>query len=477
MVIQMQRIISYECFLENTVLYLCHELGLNPRQLNLGTHLITDKIKDYRMPDFIVNSQEEVSENVNPSPQRSLSDACCIDLNRREKISSPTVDSTTGNTYATATLRHMMSFVPSCYSQSTECSQDSMVPTQSFIPISRPLRVDLHDSQEEADEVIDFLHGEIESFFNPTINEESAKPDFMHDDLAPTSTIDENSSFNGFDLSSPDRSVGKVFLQSPKNMNLHRHGDVEGSEAMESKELTSISPESILETKPREKFFLNSAHCIAPSMGNTTVESALQSTDRQSGIITIHSNSDCNQGFKSSAQSKHPCYISSERRNNSESEEELKTETRPPWGKENMYHCTVNKRKCFVPRRAPFHIISGNSNKSFKKRLGSEKFQTVSADESERKDDDDDYDDDDDTDEEIDDDLNHFPRNEKSAEMKANVKVDHRRTTWMNGFMMFSQLNRRKFIGANPGVHTSHISKMMGHVWRNMTAEEQKPYK
>ncbi|KAK3092469.1 hypothetical protein FSP39_003178, partial [Pinctada imbricata] len=56
-------------------------------------------------------------------------------------------------------------------------------------------------------------------------------------------------------------------------------------------------------------------------------------------------------------------------------------------------------------------------------------------------------------------------------------KVDHRKTTWMNGFMMFSRLNRRSFISANPGVHTSQISKMMGHTWRNMSAEEQLPYK
>lgn len=47
----------------------------------------------------------------------------------------------------------------------------------------------------------------------------------------------------------------------------------------------------------------------------------------------------------------------------------------------------------------------------------------------------------------------------------------------MNGFMMFSRYNRKKFIEANPGVHTSHISKILGHTWRNMSAEDQKPYK
>ena len=33
------------------------------------------------------------------------------------------------------------------------------------------------------------------------------------------------------------------------------------------------------------------------------------------------------------------------------------------------------------------------------------------------------------------------------------------------------------FLSANPGVHTSHISKMMGHAWRSMPAEKQLPYK
>ncbi|GAB1609726.1 basic helix-loop-helix and HMG box domain-containing 1-1, partial [Argonauta hians] len=56
-------------------------------------------------------------------------------------------------------------------------------------------------------------------------------------------------------------------------------------------------------------------------------------------------------------------------------------------------------------------------------------------------------------------------------------KVDNRRISWMNGFMMFSKMNRRTFINANPGVHTSHISKMMGHAWRNMPKDKQRPYK
>nr|KAG5685199.1 hypothetical protein BaRGS_019876 [Batillaria attramentaria] len=32
-------------------------------------------------------------------------------------------------------------------------------------------------------------------------------------------------------------------------------------------------------------------------------------------------------------------------------------------------------------------------------------------------------------------------------------------------------------VRAHPGVHTSHISKIMGHAWRTMSPEEQAPYK
>ncbi|XP_076464808.1 uncharacterized protein LOC143296663 [Babylonia areolata] len=60
---------------------------------------------------------------------------------------------------------------------------------------------------------------------------------------------------------------------------------------------------------------------------------------------------------------------------------------------------------------------------------------------------------------------------------KGSTKLDLRKTSWMNGFMMFSRLNRRHFIQAHPGVHTSHISKIMGHAWRNMSKEDQAPYK
>ena len=42
----MQRIIAYECFLENTMTSVCEKLGINPRSLKMSTNLITDAIKN-----------------------------------------------------------------------------------------------------------------------------------------------------------------------------------------------------------------------------------------------------------------------------------------------------------------------------------------------------------------------------------------------------------------------------------------------
>ncbi|GFO41370.1 transcription factor sox-14 [Plakobranchus ocellatus] len=55
-------------------------------------------------------------------------------------------------------------------------------------------------------------------------------------------------------------------------------------------------------------------------------------------------------------------------------------------------------------------------------------------------------------------------------------KLDLRKSSWMNGFMMYSRIHRKKFIQKHPGFHTAMISKLMGHAWRSMSSEEQRPY-
>ncbi|KAK2146473.1 hypothetical protein LSH36_605g00012 [Paralvinella palmiformis] len=43
--------------------------------------------------------------------------------------------------------------------------------------------------------------------------------------------------------------------------------------------------------------------------------------------------------------------------------------------------------------------------------------------------------------------------------------------------MMFSCLNRREISEKNPGLHASQITKLLGHEWRQMSAEQQSPYR
>ena len=42
----MQRIIGYECFLENTITNLCENLGLKRKLLGINTNFITEAMKD-----------------------------------------------------------------------------------------------------------------------------------------------------------------------------------------------------------------------------------------------------------------------------------------------------------------------------------------------------------------------------------------------------------------------------------------------
>ncbi|XP_059171394.1 uncharacterized protein LOC131952648 isoform X2 [Physella acuta] len=65
----------------------------------------------------------------------------------------------------------------------------------------------------------------------------------------------------------------------------------------------------------------------------------------------------------------------------------------------------------------------------------------------------------------------------KEASIEVTSKLDLRKSSWMNGFMMYSRIHRKRFIKENPGLQASSISKMMGHTWRHMTPGQQQPYR
>ncbi|KAH9512843.1 hypothetical protein Btru_036737 [Bulinus truncatus] len=66
----------------------------------------------------------------------------------------------------------------------------------------------------------------------------------------------------------------------------------------------------------------------------------------------------------------------------------------------------------------------------------------------------------------------------KDANLETPInKLDLRKSSWMNGFMMYSRIHRKHFIKENPGLQAASISKLMGQRWRGMTAEQQTPYR
>ena len=49
----MQRIIGYECFLENTINNLCEQIGIKKKLLGINTNFITEAMKD-KKPGIII---------------------------------------------------------------------------------------------------------------------------------------------------------------------------------------------------------------------------------------------------------------------------------------------------------------------------------------------------------------------------------------------------------------------------------------
>ncbi|CAN8028473.1 unnamed protein product, partial [Ixodes persulcatus] len=46
----------------------------------------------------------------------------------------------------------------------------------------------------------------------------------------------------------------------------------------------------------------------------------------------------------------------------------------------------------------------------------------------------------------------------------------------LNAFMLWSRLQRRKFVHANPGMHHPEVSKLLGVVWRQLPMTAKRPY-
>ncbi|KAL5009021.1 hypothetical protein ScPMuIL_014602 [Solemya velum] len=451
-VVMMQRIIGYIFYLENTIQALCNDLHI---WLNFSTSFISNNWK--RDPDgesddefCPIGVQHQLYIPLPPAKKQIVARKHL----RRKKISSPTVDSTTDCLRET----HL-----SYSEKSATSSQDSNAPAPSCIPYSAdsvlhsPIYMECSDNEKEP------IHDDINTLLQShSIYDDTSLrlPSFTKEDDYPTSTISLDL------LSSPNRDVDKenmwlgcrnspqAIMRLGNSMGIHCDSSFSGAVTdVHDAHMASISPDSVLPTK-----------FLAGSYNHT----------------------------------------------DSDEEYRIKAYTLPEMSRIKLSHkghktplkVSKNKRKQYTPvaNRSPFHNITNWVTASTEIKLdpqlsplqkksktmtpslpgkvikkGHESYQSfvpyiwnihnsattrrqkaVAAKHDQKST------------------VERECTDDRSSKIN---KIDHRKTTWMNGFMMFSRLNRRTFIAANPGVHTSHISKMMGHAWRNMSEDEQQPYK
>ncbi|XP_061163782.1 uncharacterized protein LOC133172941 isoform X1 [Saccostrea echinata] len=465
-VVMMQKIIAYICYLENTVHDLCEKLDLRVSDLLMSTDFITEQLRSKKA----LKKDNAILKH----KAKSKSESKKIKVEHRGlKISSPTIDSTSDH-----------KLVEEGYDSSQKSGIGTSVGIQTFSsirdhhwltsPLKNLINISGCEGAEDDPDEEGFYSQSTQGVLSQLIDTPS-KLIFQNDDILPSSSC-LDSFPDAFDLMSSPVCKRSSQLNSPRtrerilmNPSYGIKNDVQdypdAAEASDG-EMRTISPESVLKTNPcREDVFL----------------SQVSEPISQHNVSAISGHSDISV-FLSSPEKPSPPY----------------TPVKSPWwpGK--------NKRKQYTPKRSPFNNITNlkmcpseeeeeeeenipePSTKKFKSESCGKflrrspvdedfvsyvpyiwKFHSTSRARRQK--------------------ATHIPEKcskdlgEITDENKNTVskpeKIDHRKTTWMNGFMMFSRYNRKKFIEANPGVHTSHISKILGHTWRNMSAEEQKPYK
>ncbi|XP_045187445.2 uncharacterized protein LOC123545175 [Mercenaria mercenaria] len=283
-VIQMQRIIGYECFLENTFRALCEQLTVPSNFMQkLNTQFISDAMNSTPMEDFYQPSNYRTSDadddeddderpvtnhgrrNTQP-PGRRLSKSCGIEdprisKYRREKISSPTVDSTTDNNVRLGPLYHTAAFheqdsTPKYITQ-FDCHRYWSQET-GFKPIESSqesgIKVETQSSLDDDSHFHEINNLIEEGLYSESEHLRTVTPSFMREETVSTSTCMEDTD-EGFDLSSPVRYRDTVFLHSPSTKGIwhsaSKHHLPDKADTPGHKEMESVSPENILETKPK----------------------------------------------------------------------------------------------------------------------------------------------------------------------------------------------------------------------------------
>ncbi|XP_069116292.1 uncharacterized protein [Argopecten irradians] len=472
-VVMMQRIIAYICYLENTLQSVCDNLGFRISQLRLPTNLLTDQwqpnadrskakvstgglTKTNRLKASL---KESISTCTRPYRTRNkLLKRLDPIVKRHLKVSSPTIDSTTDNAALEITQNIESSDLepPKVKEEPIECNSFSSA-------------MDFHCIQKPYGDNMDvFLDNN--ACTAPSSMEDT--PAYFPEDILPTSTTLDNFP-DAFELmSSPLGARSKYVLLSPKVRAMEsltdfgiRSDKKDFVEQWENAhEMRTISPECVLPTTPSPRVHST----LHDSFGFRTFHQVTPYQSQEADILRTPDKSTLKLKNKRKQYTPHRSpfhnltnFGSQSTMESTDSDEDQpmplvipkhkKPRVRPPMVRPSKID---EDFVSYVPYIWKFHNTAITRRQKaeaakIEAQLYSSPADTSQADQT----------------------------NDQHLAMNQPIKIDHRKTTWMNGFMMFSRLNRRTFIDANPGIHTSHISKMMGHAWRNMSPHEQQPYK
>ncbi|XP_060079792.1 uncharacterized protein LOC132559189 [Ylistrum balloti] len=474
-VVMMQRIIAYICYLENTLQSVCDNLGLRISQLRLPTNLLTEQwqpnadrskakastVGCSKPSRLRVNLKESIGSCMRPYRTRNkLLKRLEPVAKRHLKVSSPTIDSTTDNTTLelNQNLSDTCSFeLPQVKEEPVDCHSSSG--TMDFQRIEKPYGDDM-------DVFLDHNACAAPSSIEDT-------PAYFTEDFLPTSTTLDNFP-DAFELmSSPLGARSKYVLLSPKLRAMDSLTDfgirsdkkdfVEQWENIH--EMRTISPECVLPTTPSPHVH----SMLHDSCGFRTFHQVTPYQSSNDDILRTPDKSTLKLKNKRKQYTPHRSpfhnltnFSSQSTMASTDSEEDQPLSVVLPKHKKPKSHLPLVRPSkidedfvSYVPYIWKFHNTAiTRRQKAEAARLEAQLFSSSSSDIRQAD-----------------------QRHDKHLAVTRPNKIDHRKTTWMNGFMMFSRLNRRTFIDANPGIHTSHISKMMGHAWRNMSPQEQQPYK
>ncbi|XP_012935832.1 uncharacterized protein LOC101857319 isoform X2 [Aplysia californica] len=427
-VVMMQRIISYMAYLENTVRFMCSELGT---QADPNLLLLTSSVQD------IEQAGTWNREFVTFSSDDSDSEVSVPSLSRRLKLSSPTIDSTTDSLTGSSDLR-----VSGYYESGlNDDSQDSAVPSSNYsVEVNDSVDGPFPDFVLPSEEIVIGEPGNLDTFLGDT----------QYDNAMfelPSSTFEVMDVPEVKWLGSPDLSPNMSQVKQDVGIKCdHSLMQDQPNDLMNT--LTTVSPDQILPLA---------------TIKQELKEQMEQVSEQVVPEFTPHAVSEVNVPVQIDVQSSSRV---KKRKQMSPKRTALVNVTNWMEILGEVAHQGAGVPGWVVYDRNEAALAQGSTPfivGNFEEVVSSE---SVSSSKTNPRD------------EPIT--KSELVQASNSIIREASVtssKLDLRKSSWMNGFMMYSRLHRKRFIRENPGIHTSVISKMMGQAWRAMTSEQQGPYR